>query len=203
MIVLAREVFACKCSTDVPSGLDEGLARELRFVRGSEAHLARLDPAEHGDERVADFRARLARGEHWLLGLLGERIATYTWLHARARCEYPYLPGCVFALSEDMAYGYDAWTAPALRGAGLRRRAFVEELRILFAAGKLWEASFFVAHQLDGARESLSRVGAEVVPVWRIALGRDRKLRFEQLADDDGLTPLELTPPMPVKPPDE
>src|SRR5579875_1361308 len=102
MIVFAREVFLCKCSTDVPAtDAGDGLTRELRFLRGGTEHLRLLDPAHHNAEHVADFRARLARGEHWLLGLLGDRVATYTWLHTRARCEYPYLPGCAFDLPDD------------------------------------------------------------------------------------------------------
>src|SRR5579883_3287946 len=116
MIVLAREVFLCKCSTAVEppprSGDRDGGTSDLRFVCGDLTHLGLLDPVHHGDEHVRDFRARLARGETWLLGLRGGRVATYTWLHERRTCEYPYLPGCVFDLPPDTAYGYDAWTPP-------------------------------------------------------------------------------------------
>jgi hypothetical protein len=188
MIVLGREVFLCKCSTDVQSDLVD--TEQPMFVRGTERHLGLLDPAHHGDDHVADFRTRLARAEHWMLGLAGDHIATYTWLHMRARCEYPYLPGCAFHLSDEFGYGYDAWTPPELRGSGLRRFAFVEELRILRAGGKAWEASFFVAHQLEGAQRSLARVGIEIVPVWRVALGRGRELVDERLGtSDDGVRP--------------
>ena len=124
-----------------------------------------------------------------MLGFVGDRIATYTWLHTRSSCEYPYLPGCAFRLGRGYGYGYDAWTPPELRGAGLRRRAFVEELRWLHATGALWEASFFVAHQLDGARRSLARVGVEVVPLWRAALGPGRRLTFERLEREGDVTP--------------
>lgn len=191
MIVLAREVFLCKCSTAVEapprSDADGG---DIRFVRGDLSHLGLLDPVHHGDEHVRDFRDRLARGETWLLGLRGERVATYTWLHERDTCAYPYLPGCVFRLPADTAYGYDAWTPPELRGGGLRRIAFVEELRLLAARGKAWEASFFVAHQLERARRSLAMAGIAIIPVWRIVLGRDRRsVSTAALADPCGITP--------------
>jgi hypothetical protein len=190
MIVLAREVFLCKCATDAAgSPTRDDLLRELRFVRGGEQHLPCLDPAHHGPDQLRDLRARLARGEIWMLGLAGERVATYTWLHQRPVCEYAYLPGCSFELPEDFAFGYDAWTAPELRGTGLRRRAFVEELAWLRALGKRWEASFFVAHQLESARRSLARAGVHVVPLWRVALGRARRLEFERLRDAHGVTP--------------
>jgi hypothetical protein len=194
MIVLAREVFLCKCSTEVASepGGSEG-SENLRFVTGSEAHIDLLDRDHHNDDHIADFRARLARGEYWLVGLLGDRIATYTWLHTRSRCEYPYLPGCAFQLEDSFGYGYDAWTPPTLRGGGLRRAAFVEELRVLSSLGKAWEASFFVAHQLEGARRSLARARVKIVPLWRIALNRGgdptRRLTAERLTDDDGARP--------------
>jgi hypothetical protein len=191
MIVLAREVFLCKCSTDVPSGRGgDDDAPPVRFVAGSARHLELLDPALHDAARLDEFRVRLARGEYWLVGLLGEDIATYTWLHTRPRCEYSYLPGCAFALPDDYGYGYDAWTPPALRGGGLRRAAFVEELRVLSSLGKAWEASFFVHYQLEGARRSLARACVTVVPLWRVALDRGgpgrRHLVGERLVADGG-----------------
>jgi hypothetical protein len=184
MIVLAREVFVCKCSTDVPA--PGGDAGGVRFEEGGRVHYDALDRAHHDGAKLAEFDARLARGERWLVGFAGRRIATYTWLHGRDGCDYPYLPGCVFALPPDVGYGYDAWTAPDLRGGGLRRRAFVEELRWLRAMGKRWEASFFVAYQLDGARRSLATAGIDVQPLWRVSMGRDRRLALERIADDDG-----------------
>jgi hypothetical protein len=182
MIVLAREVFLCKCSTDVRSERGgQPTDACLRFVAGAPAHVDLLDREHHTGEHAEDFLARLARGEYWLLGLLGERIATYTWLHTRPRCSYPYLPGCEFGLSDDYGYGYDAWTLPGLRGGGLRRLAFVEELRVLASLGRAWEASFFVAHQLEGASRSLARADITIVPLWRVALGRDRRLQADRL----------------------
>jgi hypothetical protein len=188
MIVLAREVCLCKCSTEVASGHDTA-EDGLRFVSGSTEHLDRLDPEHHDEARRAEFVARLDRGEYWLLGLVEDRVATYTWLHTRPRCEYPYLPGCAFHLPTDFGYGYDAWTTPGLRGSGLRRAAFVEELRVLSRLEKAWEASFFVHYQLEGARRSLARVRVDIVPLWRVALDRNGggpRLAAARLAADDG-----------------
>jgi hypothetical protein len=191
MIVLAREVFLCKCATEVqsePGGSER--SENLRFVTGSDAHFDLLDREHHDENHIADFRARLARGEYWLIGLLGDRIATYTWLHTRPSCEYPYLPGCAFGLPDTFGYGYDAWTPPSLRGGGLRRQAFVEELRVLSSFGKAWEASYFVAHQLEGARRSLARARVTIVPLWRVALDRGaparRRLIAERVEADGG-----------------
>jgi hypothetical protein len=192
MIVLAREVFLCACSTDVPADAPAsttGLARELVFVRGGEEHLRLLDGEHHAADHVRELRARLARGETWLVGMMGERIATYTWLHTRPACEYPYLPGCAFDLPAEHGFGYDAWTPPSLRNAGLRRRAFVEELHWLRALGKRWESSFFVAHQLEGAQRSLGLVGVRVTALWRVVLHPDRRLSFECLRDEPGVAP--------------
>jgi hypothetical protein len=187
MIVFSREVFVCKCSTDVPEDDPnaEGMARELRFLQGGEAEIPLLDPAHHNDEHVADFRGRLSRGEHWLLGMAGDRIVTYTWLHHRDTCTYPYLPDCTVRLAPDVGYGYDAWTPPELRGGGLRRRAFLEELHVLRRMGMKWEASFFVKHQLEGATRSLGKVGIVIDPLWRVTLQRDKTLTAEPLVPND------------------
>jgi hypothetical protein len=188
MIVLAREVFVCKCSTDVrrddPGASDE--TRRVKWIQGTESHLAILDPAHHSPDHVEELRARLRRGEYWMLGMLDGRAVSYTWLHTRSRIEYPYLPGCAFTNAADVGYGYDAWTPPELRGGGLRRRGFLEELHVLKALGKRWETSFFVKHQLEGATRSLGKVGITIVPLWRVRLGRERKLSFEDLAPGDG-----------------
>jgi hypothetical protein len=192
MIVFAREVFVCKCATRVADWSDPSAAeavQRLTFIRGGEADLARL-PAEHHDAKhIDELRARLARGEHWMVGELDGSIVTYTWLHTRSRVDYPYLPGCTFELAEDVGYGYDAWTPPELRKLGLRRKAFVEELHILERAGKRWEASYFVKHQLEGATRSLGTVGISIIPLWRVSLARDRSLAVEKLADDDSTRP--------------
>lgn len=194
MIVLAREVFVCKCSTVVGEGVagEEGfgeLAQRLAFRKGSEADLALLDPAHHDPAHVEELRERLARGEHWMIGADGDRILTYTWLHTRNRIIYPYLPGCEFEVAPDVGYGYDAWTPPELRGGGLRRRAFVEELSILRGLGMSWEASFFVKHQLEGAQRSLAKVGITIEPLWRVQLAAGKKLAVEKLADDESTRP--------------
>jgi hypothetical protein len=190
MIVFSREVFVCKCSTDVRRDDPEAaeMARAMRFISGSEADFERLDRAHHDGPHIEDFRMRLARGEHWMVGLVDDRIVTYTWLHTRDATEYPYLPGCRFGLASDVGYGYDAWTPPELRGAGLRRRAFLEELNILRERGIGWEASFFVKHQLEGATRSLGKVGIVIEPLWKVSLQRDRTLLAEKLAAADTST---------------
>jgi len=87
----------------------------------------------------------------------------------------------VFELDARTGYGHDAWTHPALRASGIRRRSFLYELRQLRLLGKEYEASFFVAYQLEGATRSLARVGIVIEPLWKITLQRDRTLLFEQM----------------------
>ncbi len=190
VIVLAREVYVCKCSTDVP--LDDPNAspeaKRVRWVQGTEADLARLPVEHHNAEHVEDLRTRLARGEYWVLGLDGERVVSYTWLHSRRTIDYPYLPGCTFETAPDVGYGYDAWTPPELRGGGLRRVGFLVELHALKAMGMKWEASFFVKHQLEGATRSLGKAGIQIVPLWRVRLESGRTLSFENLAPGDTST---------------
>jgi hypothetical protein len=194
MIVFSREVFVCKCTTDVQADDPDAneLTRKMHFAKGGEAEIAKLvasrEGEEHNAEHIADFRARLARGEHWMVGIADDRIVTYTWLHHRDSCTYPYLPGCSFELASDVGYGYDAWTPPDLRGGGLRRRAFLEELHILSRLGMKWEASYFVKHQLEGATRSLGKVGIVIQPLWRVTLQRDKKLAAENLVPGDTST---------------
>jgi hypothetical protein len=95
VIVLAREVFVCKCATNVPRE-DPYATEEVKrvsWVRGTEAHLAILPPEHHSKEHVEELRERLARGERWMLGLLDGVVVSYTWLHNRRRIENPYMPG--------------------------------------------------------------------------------------------------------------
>ena len=175
MIVLAREVFVCRCSTDVPMP-----ETDLKFRRGTEADLALLND-EHDK---AQLRERLDRDEWWVIGAKDDRIVTYTWLHTRDRIDYPYLPGCTFAVDGEVGYGYDAWTPPELRGGGLRRACFAHELGVLKSLGRKWEASFFVKHQLEGATRSLAKVGIVIEPLWRVRLKADKSLDVEKLTED-------------------
>jgi hypothetical protein len=183
VIVFAREVFVCRCRTDVR--MPES---HLSFRRGSERDLALLDRVHHDEARIAELRERLGRGEHWVIGDTDGRIVTYTWLHTRDRITYPYLPGCTFAVPQGVGYGSDAYTPPELRGGGLRRATFAHELGILKSLGMKWEASFFVKHQLDGATRSLARVGIVIEPLWRVRLA-GKTLDFELLADS-AITPV-------------
>jgi hypothetical protein len=192
VLVFAREVFVSKCSTDVPR-LDPNagdMAKKLQFKKGTEADFERVPAEHHAAEDLANFKARLDRGEHWMVGEVDGEIVTYTWLHARDRAVYPSLPGCEILMGPSCGYGYDAWTPPELRGQGLRRSAFLEELHILkevFGCG--WEASFFVKHQLEGATRSLGKVGIEIIPTWRVTLNRQKTLDAECLIDDDVARP--------------
>jgi hypothetical protein len=186
VLVFAREVFVCKCPTEVPSVDPAGLV----FRRGAAADLDLLDRAHHGEEDAVQMRARLARGDYWMIGERDGTVVTYTWLSRAPLATYPSLPGCEIRLRADTGYGYDAWTPPELRGQGLRRVAFSRELEILRREwGLLWEASFFVKHQLEGATRSLALVGIDVVPLWRIWLKSDRTLGAEPLSDDDAAVP--------------
>jgi hypothetical protein len=191
VLVFAREVFVCKCSTDVPrtDPSATGLAARVRFIKGTEADLDRVSRKHHGDEDIAQMRQRLALGDHWMIGDADGEMVAYTWLHHRDRAVYPSLPGCEIRLRADTGYGYDAWTDPDLRGHGLRRVGFLEELHVLHDWGMRWEASFFVKHQLEGATRSLGQAGIEVIPIWRVWLQPDRKLAAEPLIDDDAAVP--------------
>jgi hypothetical protein len=194
MLVPAREVYVCKCSTEVRPGPEPPVV-PVRFRRGGPADIERVDPRHHGPQHLADFSQRLSGGDVWLLAeseagrAHGSEIVGYTWLHGGSRARYPTLPGCEIHLAPDVGYGYDAWTMPELRGQGLRRHGFVAELRLLREMGKRWEASFFVSYQLDGARRSLAAAGIEIIPLWRVYLRRDRTLGAERLLDDPSARP--------------
>ena len=62
MIVLAREVFVCKCSTDVPRDDPDASPDVTRvaWLRGAEEHLALLDAQHHNAEHIEELRQRLA-----------------------------------------------------------------------------------------------------------------------------------------------
>ncbi|MCA1663617.1 MAG: hypothetical protein LC659_05005, partial [Myxococcales bacterium] len=112
-------------------------------------------------------------------------IVTYTFLSTARSFDYAPMPGCRFHLRADVAYGYGAWTPPALRGRGYRRRAFLEELRWLRTIDKKWEASVFTAAQLAPARRSLGPAGIVVEPLFCVRYGRDRHATVERLVDGD------------------
>jgi len=193
MFELAREAFVCACATDVPDEnppTDATSTGTLRFRLAGADELPRL--ADHDAAALATMRVDLARGDRWLVGELDGAIVTYTFLSLARSFAYPALPGCAFSLRADVGYGHGAWTPPALRGRGYRRRAFVEELRWLRTNDKKWEASVFIAPQLDPARRSLGGAGIVVEPLWRVEYGRDRRLAVERLtaADDDRCVPI-------------
>lgn len=194
-----REVFVCKCSTGVPAAdpAGSGAALRIRWLRGSEDDLAMLDPAHHGHDDREHMRARLARGRYWHIGEVDGRIATFTWLHHDDRAAYPFLPGCELRLRGDTGYGYEAWTHPELRNLGLRRAAFLEELRVLRRTwGLAWEASVFVDRQLEGGTRSLAQAGVAVIPLWRVWMEPDGTPGVERLHEDaDAASPVFVRPP--------
>jgi hypothetical protein len=187
-----REVYVCKTTTSVSDeNPHDPLLDKMHFVQGREFDLARLSPQYHTVETLNEMRNRLQRGEYWMVGEVDHEIVTYTWLIHGAQFTYEYLPHCTFKLREDTGYGYGAWTPDHLRGHGYRRRAFLEELRILRSWDKKWEASVFIKQQMEGAKRSLSLVGIEIVPLWKVTYTRQRTLIAEPLAgDDDSATPL-------------
>ena len=163
-----------------------GVAAEVVWHHGTEADFDKLDREHHSDKHTDDFTQRLARGEIWLIGEVNGKHAGYTWLSRHETAFYPSLPGCEIRLSKETGYGSDAWTPPELRGKGLRRVGFLEELNILREEwGLLWEASFFVRYQLEGATRSLGAVGIVIEPLWRVSLAKDRTLEAECLAPGD------------------
>ncbi|MGZ3442918.1 MAG: hypothetical protein ACXVDD_25530 [Polyangia bacterium] len=186
MFDLSRELFVCACATTVPDA-DPPATQTMRFSHGTPADLLRL--ADHDAAALAEMRAHLMRGEDWLVGEVDGAIVTYTFLSTADTFDYPALPGCVFSLRADTAYGHGAWTPPALRGRGYRRRAFLEELRWLRQRDKKWEASVFIASQLEPAQRSLAGVGITVEPLWRVRYTRERRLEAERLVADDRVSP--------------
>jgi hypothetical protein len=194
MFDFSREVFVCKCSTNVRDDApdaNEDVGR-MRFVSGGERDLLRLGPPYHDANHIKEMRERLDRGEYWMIGELDGEIVTYTFLVRGPEFRYTYLPGCAFLMREDTAYGYGAWTPDHFRGRGFRRRAFLEELRILRSWGKKWEARVFIKQQMEGAKRSLALVGIEPLPLWRVEYVRTRKLKASRLGapDDDCVLPL-------------
>ena len=184
MVNFAREVYVCVCPTSVEKGpagaTNQG--NRLTFRMGNEDDLSRLDPKDHAPEYLERCRQRF-QNHWWLVGELDSKIVTYTWLHQKSTARYRFLEGCNIKLSKTCGYGFDAWTPPQLRGQGLRRKAFVEELRFLKEQGLSYEASFFVKHQLDGATRSLAKAGIAVLPVWRLKVKRDKTYEVECVDD--------------------
>ena len=191
MVNFARELFVCVCPTDVAANhapVDETVV-EVAYRRGTIDDLARLDVEDHKEGYLETLRTRFS-DHYWLLGELAGTIVTYTWLHTLDRADYRYIPGCEIHIGDGCGYGYDAWTPPSLRGKGLRRGAFREELRVLRELGCDYEASFFVKHQLHGATRSLGLAGISVIPLWRILVGRNRLLSAERVHSDEALADL-------------
>ena len=185
MVNFAREVFVCVCPTNVPKSEQNGQRppQTVSFHQGVASDIERLDPEHHSPEYLEDLPKRL-EDHYWLVGEIDNRIVTYTWLHKNGHAEYRFLTGCGISMDDRCGYGFDAWTPPDLRGQGLRRVAFLEELMVLNNMGCDYEASFFVKHQLEGATRSLASVGIDVIPVWKVNVNRDKSFRSECLNQD-------------------
>lgn len=170
MMAFSRVSYICKCPTLVPARdaaeSDEGWRLIVRV--GEARDLERLPeevvPRGHRER----LRARLDRGELLIKGELDGTIVSATWLRCSGTFLLHHLPDHPFRLGEGVGYGYDAWTAAALQGKGLRRVVFAEELRILARLGCAWEVSYFVQHQLDGGRRSLAKIGVPLLELWKV-----------------------------------
>ena len=188
-MAFSRVAYVCKCSTRIPDLDPEApLAEGVRVRTGSEADLARLPAEIDPPGRRARLAERLALGEIFVVGEIGDRIVSCTWLRRGGVFTLHHLPDRPFRLALGIGYGYDAWTDPALRGRGIRRAVFAEELRILRRLGAAWEVSYFVDHQLEGGRRNLSRIGSSLIPLWKLTV-RPGGVALKALFADDTVTP--------------
>lgn len=187
MMAFSRVAYVCQCPTRVsdPPTLDADLA----VRRGDEADLARLPEELLPPGRLERLRARLRAGEIFVFGEHEGRVVSCTWLRRTGTFALHGLSDCLFRLAENAGYGYDAWTDPALRGRGLRRAVFAEELRILASLGAAWEVSYFVDHQLDGGRRNLAKIGVPLVPLWKITALPGGRAALTPLAERCAATP--------------
>lgn len=189
MMAFSRVAYVCKVPTQVPAGVRHETRGDILVRTGGEPDIDRL-PAEllaaGGRERL---QRRLADGELFVVGELDGRLVSSTWLRPGGVFSLHHLPGKTFRLAEGVGYGHDAWTDPAVRGLGLRRSVFAEELRILARLGLAWEVSYFVDHQLEGGRRTLARIGVPLTPLWKIRVRPDGSLALTALAEDSAVTP--------------
>jgi hypothetical protein len=89
----------------------------LAWRLATEADLRALQA--QGGWQVDDTKLALLRaGEQCLLSLIDDRIAGYTWVHARGRPEI--LPGLWLRLPPGWLYNFAGYTHPDFRGGGLQ-----------------------------------------------------------------------------------
>lgn len=183
MMAFSRVAYICKCPTRVTA--DPDVSGDVVVRTGHQGDLARLPPEVLPPGRLRILQERLEAGEILVVGESAGRIASCTWLRRGGAFTLHHLPERGFRLAPDVGYGYDAWTDPALRGRGIRRAVFAEELRILEFLGVAWEVSYFVDHQLDGGRRNLARIGVPLVPLWKVAVRPGGAVALTALSVDD------------------
>jgi GNAT superfamily N-acetyltransferase len=191
MMAFSRVAYVCKCPTEgaAPGPPDQGEPECVRVRRGTIADVDRLPADASPPERAGRLRARLEAGEIFLVGEIAGRIGSCTWLRRGGGFALHHLPGRSFRLAEGVGYGHDAWTDPALRGRGIRRAVFAEELRVLARLGCAWEVSYFVAPQLEGGRRNLGRIGVPLVELWKVTARPDGTVALAELSRDGAATP--------------
>lgn len=183
MMAFSRVAYVCKVPTRVEADADGSDGVVVRT--GHRGDLARFPPELLPPGRLRVLEERLEAGEILVLGEVDGRIASCTWLRRGGTFAIHHLPDHPFRLAPGAGYGYDAWTDPALRGRGIRRAVFAEELRILEFLGDPWEVSYFVEHQLDGGRRNLARIGVPLIPLWKVAIRPGGTVALTALAEDD------------------
>lgn len=187
MMAFSRVAYVCQCPTTVPVPPDPALDIQIRA--GGEADLLRLPEEIRPPGRVDRLRARLREGEIFLLGERGGQIVSCTWIRRGGTFTLQGLPDHPFRLAPSAGYGYDAFTDPALRGQGLRRAVFAEELRLLRRLGASWEISYFVDHQLEGGRQSLAQIGVPLMPLWKVTALPGGRAAVVALSDHGAAVP--------------
>ncbi|MFT3770756.1 MAG: hypothetical protein QM820_35480 [Minicystis sp.] len=190
MMAFSRVAYICKCPTRIsaPASAEYDVPG-LRVRTGTAADLPRLPAEICPPDRLDRLEARLVTGEILVLGELEGRIVSLTWLRREGEFALHHLPAHPFRLAEGHGYGYDAWTDPTLRGQGIRRAVFAEELRILDRLGISHEVSYFVDHQLDGGRRNLARIGVPLIELWKLTVRPGGAVALQALSADGAVSP--------------
>jgi hypothetical protein len=112
--IIALDRARARRPADAGSGAGPG---RLAWRLATEADLRALQA--QGGWQVDDTKLALLRaGEQCLLSLIDDRIAGYTWVHARGRPEI--LPGLWLRLPPGWLYNFAGYTHPDFRGGGLQ-----------------------------------------------------------------------------------
>lgn len=163
---------------------------------GAALEVAPLAPADceeyaaaRGDGSPAEALRRLRRGERCSVGRLDGAIVTSSWVaFDRAYVEYLDME---LELAHGEAYHYDAWTEPALRGAGLASHRLAAQLADLRERGTRAVLATALPENCAGFAP-LDRAGFRAVgTLARVRVpGVERHVRREEL-------PMPLSPPPP------